>query len=307
MSQEAVCSTCGARYRVVEGILDLRAEADEAPPLSEVEAFILDHPDWETEALLAERFRASGHPLADYYATYNRDAAREQRMGTLFAGAYESQQERAVLLDIGCGGGALFESERRLYPWIVGVDRSLEQLLYASRRLRARRLDHIILLCADAYDLPLFPDSVDAVWALNTVEHLTDIERFFAEAARVLKAGGWFVGDSRNRFDLLMLEPHVRLPWVGFLPRGWQERYVALFRGQQWAARYVEGTRLRSLWEIERLARRFFTRSSIQLPDVGAYGASRRAASWVRRVVQAPLVGTALRPIFPTYLVVGQK
>lgn len=306
VSCAGTCTHCAATYAVYDGILDIRAPAGKIA-LTANERFILDHPDWDFATLLRELFRRYTDALVDYYVAYHLDTTRGARMGHLFRTACSHIETDGIVLDIGCGSGTLFETERQFYRWVIGIDHSLEQLLCARRRLGSGTTDNIILICADADDLPFFSESLDALWTLNTLEHLLDMASFLSEAARVLKPGRLFIGDSRNRYDLLFPEPHVRLRFVGFLPRWLQGLYIALRRGSQPAILYLRGTRLRSLRELHTFMRPFFSHVDICLPDIAAYGASKRIGRILTSIVKIPVLGTLIRFTFPSYLVVGQK
>jgi SAM-dependent methyltransferase len=288
---------------LIEGILDLRTAKT---ALSANEALFLAHPNWDYPTMIREVFRRYNGPLADYYAAYQLDESRGERMVRLFASA-DTQPHRGVLLDVACGSGVLLEAESRLADWVVGVDVLLEQLLYARRRLRDRGIDNIILICADAYDLPLFPNTADSIWSLNTLEHLLRLDTFFEGIAGILKQNGVFVGDSRNRYDLFFPEPHLRLRWVGFLPRHLQWLYITLRQGKSRAEAYAEDTRLRSLYEIRALARRYFRQMQVGLPDISAYGMPHALAPVVNLGEHIPVLGGFMRLVFPTYLISAKK
>lgn len=288
---------------MIEGILDLRTAKT---ALSDNEVLFLEHPDWDYATMIREVFRRYQGPLADYYAAYQLDDTRGERMVRLFSSA-DTRPHRDVLLDVACGSGVLLEAESRLADWVIGVDVLPEQLLYARRRLRARGVENIILICADAYDLPFFSNTADSVWSLNTLEHLLRLDTFFEGIASILKQNGVFVGDSRNRYDLFFPEPHLRLRWVGFLPRHLQLLYIALRQGKPRAEAYVEDTRLRSLFEMQALTRRYFRRAKVSLPDISAYGMPHAIAPMVRVGKHVPVLGSFLRMVFPTYLVSAQK
>lgn len=88
-----------------------------------------------------------------------------------------------LVVDIGGGRRCLFAKYRRSAATIVAVDVSPEELSYnqdADRRV-----------VADATKkLPFASDSVDVVCSRSAVEHLPDVDRFLAEAHRVLRPGG---------------------------------------------------------------------------------------------------------------------
>lgn len=95
-------------------------------------------------------------------------------------------QESAVILDVGCGTGAvLTELEGR--GSAVGVDLSQEALAYS----KSRGLNHLVY--ANAEQLPFLDHTFDAVVSLDTIEHVPGHHKAVAEVFRVLKPGGVFV------------------------------------------------------------------------------------------------------------------
>ena len=102
------------------------------------------------------------------------------------------------LLEVGCGGGLMAEAYARRGAAVAGIDRSLPSLEVAQRHAAAEELaiDYVGSL---AEGLPFADDAFDAVVTADTLEHVEDVERAIAEAARVLKPGGRFVYDTVNR------------------------------------------------------------------------------------------------------------
>lgn len=90
------------------------------------------------------------------------------------------------VLDLGCGRGELLYHAREAGAWGVGTD-------YAQPALRiAAKVSGCPVACCDAKALPFAPASFDRVFLLGVLDHLHDweLERCFAELARVLKPGG---------------------------------------------------------------------------------------------------------------------
>ena len=126
----------------------------------------------------------------EFYSTYANYVGRYQ-----FASRFIGPGAKVLDLGCGCGYGSahLAESPDRL---IVGLDRSTEgtgygQAHYASSRLRFVR--------ADAATVPLRSETVDAVVAMEMIEHIEDAKGVLAEAWRVLKRSGLLLVSTPNR------------------------------------------------------------------------------------------------------------
>jgi SAM-dependent methyltransferase len=171
--------------------------------------------------------------LDERYGDYHRSA---RTTGFVFGG-----DERALLfrrlvggpgrrvLDLGCRYGALTRAYLEGNE-IVGVDVDRDALAEAAKL-------GIETVWADVEEPLPFPDaSFDVVVAGELIEHLRDPDRLVAEARRVLRSGGTFVGSVpnffrlRNRLAMLAGRPldhdpthlHVFAPRdVERLMRGW--------------------------------------------------------------------------------------
>jgi microcystin synthetase protein McyJ len=98
-----------------------------------------------------------------------------------------------VVVDAGFGFGEqdLLWVRERDVARIIGVNVTDLHVQVAKQRVAARGLqDRIDLRLASATELPLEAGSVDKVVALESAFHFDTRERFFEEAARVLKPGG---------------------------------------------------------------------------------------------------------------------
>lgn len=92
-----------------------------------------------------------------------------------------------TLLDAGCSSGYLLEDLRNAYPGasLIGVD------LVAAGLYRAyENAPQAELLLADACDLPLQDETVDALVSANLLEHVPDDVTALREFHRILRPGG---------------------------------------------------------------------------------------------------------------------
>jgi SAM-dependent methyltransferase len=135
-----------------------------------------------------------------------------------------AQHIRRRLLDIGCGNGA---QTRLLKPFagqlfgldIVGID-TLEGAVAG---------DEFSFIRAGAMELPFQTETFDLVTAFEVLEHLPDDAAAVAEAARVLRPGGYFFFTVPNRWWIFETHgmvipglnwiPWNRVPFVGWMPQ----------------------------------------------------------------------------------------
>lgn len=96
---------------------------------------------------------------------------------------------RALLVDVGCGGGLLAPHVVRLGYRVVGVDITRSALATAGAHGE-------IPLRGDAAHLPLADGCADVVCAGEILEHVVDLGAVVGEACRVLRPGGTLVIDT---------------------------------------------------------------------------------------------------------------
>ncbi|MFC7250075.1 class I SAM-dependent methyltransferase [Halomicroarcula sp. GCM10025324] len=106
------------------------------------------------------------------------------RVSKLEAGLAVADREIVRALDVGGGPG---RAVRRLdIPERTVVDAALGMLAQA-------RGYGLATVAGDATRLPIRAASVDAVFIVDALHHIRDVETVFAEAARVLRPGGVLV------------------------------------------------------------------------------------------------------------------
>jgi SAM-dependent methyltransferase len=120
------------------------------------------------------------------------------------------------VLDLGCGNGNsvdAFRGHDASIDW-VGVD------IGDSQEVRARRRTDATFVTYDGTRVP-FPDGTfDLVYSSQVLEHVPDPLLQLREIARVLRAGGMFIGSTSQ------LEPYHSMSYWNITPFG----FVALVR-----------------------------------------------------------------------------
>jgi SAM-dependent methyltransferase len=101
----------------------------------------------------------------------------------------------ACVLDLGCGvGGSLAYIAQQRPIRGIGITLSPVQARLARQRMAALRLaDRIEVIEGDYASLPGSVRDIDLAYAIESFVHGPSPERFFAEASRVLVAGGLLV------------------------------------------------------------------------------------------------------------------
>ncbi len=133
------------------------------------------------------------------------------------------------LLDIGCGTGATLKATADL-GLTIGIDRSPEALRFC----RQRGIHDLVLGAGES--LPVRDESVDAVLALDLLEHIPDDSSACREFARVLKPGG----------VLVVTVPAI--PWL------WSEHDEALDHLRRYRAKRLRSILVDAGFRIERLS-----------------------------------------------------
>ncbi len=107
-----------------------------------------------------------------------------------------SPTRRALLVDVGCGGGILAAHMQGYVH--IGVD-----VCWSALRVAAEK--GVLVVRGDAGSLPLPTGVADVVVAGEVFEHVTHLEAAVAEVSRVLRPGGIVVVDTINDTRLARL------------------------------------------------------------------------------------------------------
>jgi ubiquinone/menaquinone biosynthesis C-methylase UbiE len=311
----ATCAVCGQIFPQTLGILDLRWPSPPKPDKQTENLGVYLRQQYPTktsgELLIAwiEKVAQFGSVPDDILSVvqqyHGSQYQRGQQMIDMFcqrAVQFYPMPQSRLALDVGCGIGTSSIALAKRFEKVVGLDPDLAPLLVAQKYLQEQQISHVVLVQAYAQHIPLRDGSVDFAVAQNVIEHLFDIEPAFTQLRRVLATGGLFCGDSRNRFDLFLPEPHVKLRWVGLWPRRWQPWYVCQLRGVAYDQAY-----LLSLRQLRRNARQSFgSEARVLFPLNTAYGRSARWDHLIQFVERIPILSGFLLSIYPSHLLVAQ-
>jgi SAM-dependent methyltransferase len=210
-----------------------------------------------------------------------------------------------VALVAGCGVGACLVPLLRDFDHIIGVDPDLEVLILCKRAAEDLGATNVTLFQGIAQDLPLDDKCVDFIIAEDVIEHLIDIDSAFSELGRVLAVDGVFVGNSVNRYNLLRPEPHVKLWFMGLLPRALQKRYARWRRGVEG---YDVWVRPPSYYELLSAVRRGIgPQSRVVFPKAAAFGFPAFFDRVLEVIEKIKPLEVMLLWIFPAHLVVGRR
>lgn len=310
------CADCGEHFVSRLGILDLRWPKPSQREIKEEELVrkMLEQFESSTFNDLSELVRR--HRFSEFseeLLTNLRHRALKpeqlgQRMMDMFEqrlSKYYAMRDKGIALDLGCGYGTATVSLAQHFDWVVSIDLYLPVLLLARKFLDEHKALNVVLVQAYAQNIPIRDGYVDYAVAQNVIEHLFEVAPAFHEVRRVLREGGCFCGDSRNRYDLFFPEPHVKLRWVGLFPRKLQPWYVHKFKNVSYSDAHAY---LLSWRELHRYAHQSFGDSMcIVLPLVSAYGQSSKLDKWIERIDRVPILRKFFLLFFPSHLLLARS
>jgi SAM-dependent methyltransferase len=172
---------------------------DNPPPISSTAQIIdfyeeagMDYGHWSRDFNMHLGFYRRG------LNPFDRERMLEQFNREVAARLHLDAKETALLIDLGCGAGAISRSVAKNYPHAIikGVTVAPSQVA-AAVKLNARENlgKQIEIFKGDYTSLPLAGGAADGVWAVESACYAEGAakENLVREMARVLKTGGRFV------------------------------------------------------------------------------------------------------------------
>lgn len=128
---------------------------------------------------------------------------------TVESWAYSHLSSVDPVLEIGCGTGVTSVALMQAGHQVVGIDISLSVAKKAREKLRALKLNPVIIV-TEAENLPFKPNTFNSAVFTGVLHHVAEPEKVLLEIGKVLKPGAQFFGFENNAtvfrwiFDLLM-------------------------------------------------------------------------------------------------------
>ena len=138
---------------------------------------------------------------------------------------FDVPSNKPVALDIGCSSGRYVRGLKNKGMDAVGIDTAIIPLKYASERVDAK------FIGASATDLPFKKESFDLVICVELLHHFEDevLEKVLEEISEVIKPGGIFIFDVKNKMNPVMWYKYKKENSVEFTLKARTNREMAKF------------------------------------------------------------------------------
>lgn len=113
--------------------------------------------------------------------------------------ALQGVRPAGVLLELGSGSGAMAAGTAQTFPDLKLVVTDIDPAMVRAARQRLRDHPQVTVAEADVVDLPFEDGRFDVVASYLMLHHVIEWRQALAEAVRVLKPGGTFVGYDLHR------------------------------------------------------------------------------------------------------------
>lgn len=139
---------------------------------------------------------------------------------------FKNNDKTIKIIDIGCGGGLIAEPFARMQADITGIDAGDKNIKVAQIHASESGLN-INYEVASAEDFAEKSQQFDVVFALEIIEHVSDVEKFVQSCAKLLKPQGLLFVATLNRTakSLIMAKYGVEyiLRWLPIGTHDWHK------------------------------------------------------------------------------------
>lgn len=165
----------------------------------------------DAEEIKARALETFGRSASNYVES--RDFAAGEDLQRLLEWADPHAGTRA--LDVSTGGGHVAATLAPRVRHVTASDLTPRMLEAARTHIRARELENVDFVVADAEALPFLDESFDLVTCRIAAHHYPDVPRALSEMARVLVAGGRLI-----LIDNVVPED----PYLSSVVNGWERQ-----------------------------------------------------------------------------------
>ena len=139
------------------------------------------------------------------------------------------------VLDIGTGSGYIAHALSKEFKKIVSINLSDERVIRDGYEFQIIQDEH----------LPFQDESFDVVISNHVIEHTLNQRLHVEEIYRVLKKDGVFYLATPNKYAIM--EPHFKLPLLGWFPRGITKAYLHIVKRKVWDVYLLSYGQIRDL------------------------------------------------------------
>lgn len=129
---------------------------------------------------------------------------------------------KVKLLDIGTGSGYIPDTFAESVDEVTSVDIVDERRVKKSYEFKQ----------VTSEKLPFANSSFDVVVSNHVIEHVPDQKKHVEEIVRATKNGGYIYLATPNKYWIT--DPHYKLPFISWLPRGVSNKYLQLLQNKEW-------------------------------------------------------------------------
>jgi SAM-dependent methyltransferase len=233
LSVQLHCTSCDARYRVIDGVPRLLERDFYWGEIEQADArrLVEDATNHGWKAAVAGRF--SEHDAAWLSIL---DWQRASWIPLL------RLPKESVVLDVGSGYGAITHTLAASFDEVHSIEAIPERVEFTNVRLRQEGFDNVHLVQGSALQLPYPPGSFDAIIVNGVLEWIGDWDlegspraaqlRFLRRLHTLLKPSGRLLVGIENRFGYVSVGgaiDHSGLPYTNLLPRPLATAALRLF------------------------------------------------------------------------------